>query len=251
MLERHRCENSDAWWPLVASPIYYEYEPSVESMQKYWTNTGQGTTEYCASFKYNPITCLDTARHALLNWPDWREHLVNEDSGLIDTRRVTDDNVDEDLRNRALQLETSIAKRRHAVVANVTFFGVPGVPCDLRKIGMATVIGLLEPPFNIQPAHVKEVLEYVFGRARALPIRRSWCRPQSTTWRTNMQWACEWEKDAMKLLLREEWRHRKYMRDHAEALWMPGEPDLPHEAEGDWWQKSPPRNIICWYGQCS
>ena len=116
---------------------------------------------------------------------------------------------------------------------------------------MVTVFGLLEPPFNIQPAHVKEVLEYVFGRARALPIRRSWCRPQSTTWRTNMQWACEWEKDAMKLLLREEWRHRKYMREHAEALWMPGEPDLPHEAEDDAWRKSPPRNILCWYGQCS
>ena len=224
-------------------------------MKQFWTITGPYTNRYCTSLKYNPIECLKKARVAWLTFPEWNAEYYDDETNELtfpDTYKCWTWMIC-CLRKRAIEMETSIAERRHEKVANVTWDGMTGVPFDRRKIDMETVVGLLKAPYRLQPAHVKEVLEYLFGPARATPTAYSPLRihkQHSVTWRTNMPWACEWEKDAMKLLLREEWRRLKYSREYeAEQTWMPGDDDLP-QAEDDAWGKSPPRNILLWYGAC-
>lgn len=125
------------------------------------------------------------------------------------------------LRKRAWRLEKRIADRRHLKLMH----DIPGLPRGYPvepSTKSSKVVDWLVRVLS-EPALVKDVLEFLFEPAT--PAVRGFRVRKSTTWAVNMQYACEWEKDAMILLLRREWDYFKHTY--------------------------PPRGILKWYGAVS
>ena len=108
-----------------------------------------------------------------------------------------------------------------------------------------------------EAAHVKAVMLYMHGPMDSTPLRRhAATHIHSSTWRMNMPYALEWEKDAMKHLLVAEFEQRKRMALDAIVpltYTYHGEPSpmYPAEAAEAYTREKrrrPPRNILQWYG---
>ena len=131
--------------------------------------------------------------------------------------------------------------------------GVTEVPWDPLKCSRDVVELLLKR--LPEAAHVKAVMLYVHGPMDSTPLRRhAATHIQSSTWRMNMPYALEWEKDAMKHLLVAEFEHRKRMAldEIVPVTYLDGEqPQCPvdiAEAYTREKRRRPPRNILQWYG---
>ena len=181
---------------------------------------------------------------------------------------VDESGLHDDLRKRGWQLEKIAAYRRlgdeerkgrviDASTATQGLFGGSGVtevPWDPLKCSRDVVELLLKR--LPEAAHVKAVMLYVHGPMDSTPLRRhAATHIQSRTWRMNMPYALEWEKDAMKHLLVAEFEHRKRMALDAivPVTYLDGEPhqwspvDIA-EAYTREKRRRPPRNILQWYG---
>ena len=143
---------------------------------------------------------------------------------------VDESGLHDDLRKRGWQLEKIAAYRRlgdeerkgrviDASTATQGLFGGSGVtevPWDPLKCSRDVVELLLKRLH--EAAHVKAVMLYMHGPMDSTPLRRhAATHIHSSTWRMNMPYALEWEKDALKHLLVAEFEHGP-RRDRARDL---------------------------------